>query len=328
MEYKYKGFTIKKRTDNRHEARKTINHNRISIYGKTILQCKENIDKYLSEPQENKQGTKFYDWIDFWLKKYKNELKQNSKDSILYLIKNHIKPNIPNIELKNIEPSIINDCIEKCPTSNMKEKCSVYLYDIMAYAFREGKLKKDITLSIKKYKHIKQEGHALTAIQRKALIEESIKNKDNYIFIFYLFSGARKMEALNFQYSDILENEVMRLPGTKTYKSDRIIPQFKILKEILKKIGNGNGKVFSFAEATLKRRLHKIRNKLNFHFTIKDLRTTFGTMCAEIGIADDVIAKWMGHTSTTTTKKYYVKVLSSFEITQTKLFDANFDPNF
>ena len=36
-------------------------------------------------------------------------------------------------------------------------------------------------------------------------------------------------------------------------------------------------------------------------------------MLAEMGMSDDIIAKWMGHTSTTTTKKYYIKVLSDFE---------------
>lgn len=327
MEYTYKGLKIRKRKDGRYEIKPTINKKQISVYGRTIKECIENVKLAFAQPKkENKMH--FYDWIDFWVNNYKDDLKQNSKDSISYLVKNHIKPNIQNIELKKITPSMINECIKKCPSSNMKEKCSVYLIDMMQYAFREGLIKRDISLSIKKYHHIKEEGHALNKAQRNALVEFCSKNPDYYVFIFYLFSGARKMEALNFQYSDILEDDMMRIPGTKTCKSDRIIPQFKILKNILAKMGQGQGRVFDIAEVTIKRRLHTIRENLGFHFTVKDLRTTFGTMCAEIGIADDVIAKWMGHTSTTTTKKYYVKVLSTFEKEQLAVFDHNFDPKF
>ena len=68
------------------------------------------------------------------------------------------------------------------------------------------------------------------------------------------------------------------------------------------------------------------QSKVKFH--IKDLRTTFGTMCAENGISESVIAKWMGHTTTKTTRKYYIKILSDFEKMQASKFDTNFDTDF
>ena len=48
-------------------------------------------------------------------------------------------------------------------------------------------------------------------------------------------------------------------------------------------------------------------------------------MCAEMGINEPTIAKWMGHTSTKTTRKYYIKILSEFEKEQAKIFDTHFD---
>lgn len=46
---------------------------------------------------------------------------------------------------------------------------------------------------------------------------------------------------------------------------------------------------------------------------IKDLRTTFATRCMESGVSEKVISKWLGHSNTTTTSKYYEKVQSDFE---------------
>ena len=53
-----------------------------------------------------------------------------------------------------------------------------------------------------------------------------------------------------------------------------------------------------------------LRKLCGFHFNVKDLRTTFATMCAENGVQQNVIAKWLGHTNVTTTNKYYLALPS------------------
>ena len=115
------------------------------------------------------------------------------------------------------------------------------------------------------------------------------------------------------------------MPGTKTAKSNRYIPKFKQLQEIISKLDLNNKTLFNIAEITLKREKEKLIKLCGFHINIKDLRTTFGTMCAEMGIQKDVIAKWMGHTTTKTTEKYYIKILSDFEKQQIQNFDNHFD---
>lgn len=51
-------------------------------------------------------------------------------------------------------------------------------------------------------------------------------------------------------------------------------------------------------------------------------------MCAENNIPEYMIAKWMGHTTTQTTRKYYIKVLSEYEKQQVKIIDNTFDSTF
>lgn len=326
MEYRYKGHLIRMRPDGRYESRVTLNRKRQSIYGNTIAECKDNLKKFLQQPLEKKFKISFYAWIEQWIIHYKSEASSNTISSIRYLIKNHVYSNIEDMDLKKITPSILNECIAKVPTSNIKEKCSIYLVDIMKSAFLEGLIKKDLSRSILKYKHTSQGGKALTVEERNKLLDYCWQDKDYYIFIFYMFTGARKLEALNFAVSDIIDDNFIRLPGTKTKESDRLLPKFEVIKILLNRLDCKIGKVFDFAEKTLRRRLIKLRAALGFDFAIKDLRTTFGTICAEIGIEDKVIAKWMGHTSESTTKKYYIKVLSSFEQSQISKFDHNFDP--
>ena len=194
----------------------------------------------------------------------------------------------------------------------MKEYLTQYLRDCFKIAYRENKIKFDIQEEIKKYHHQRGEGKALTTEERKILLNNTKKIKHGDLFEFYLFTGTRPSEALKIKSTDI-EKEFIHIQGTKTEKSNRWIPKLKQLDNILKRQDLNQEYIFNISETTRKRELKKLNKLCGFHFTTKDLRTTFGTMLAEMGIADEIIAKWLGHTSTNTTKKYYIKVLTDFE---------------
>ena len=61
-------------------------------------------------------------------------------------------------------------------------------------------------------------------------------------------------------------------------------------------------------------------------------KTTTTPHGAENGINENTIAKWLGHGNPSTTKKYYIDVLSDFEKEQAQkintIFDTKFDPHF
>lgn len=69
--------------------------------------------------------------------------------------------------------------------------------------------------------------------------------------------------------------------------------------------------------------IHKLEMKRKVK--IKDLRTTFATRCMENGVSEKVISKWLGHTNTTTTSKYYEKVQSDFESREAKKINKAFE---
>ncbi|MEG1394639.1 MAG: tyrosine-type recombinase/integrase [Clostridia bacterium] len=80
--------------------------------------------------------------------------------------------------------------------------------------------------------------------------------------------------------------------------------------------------MFNFNEDYVSKGLEKL--DLSFELNLKDLRTTFATRCAESGISDIVIAKWLGHSSTYVTKKHYEKVLDEFESAQAQKLSQAF----
>ncbi len=86
--------------------------------------------------------------------------------------------------------------------------------------------------------------------------------------------------------------------------------------------------IFKTSYETLKRKVNRLKELCGFEFQIKDFRTTYGTMLAEQGIQQEIISKWMGHTNTKTTSKYYIKILSENEQNQVNTFNNYFDDTF
>lgn len=325
----FKGHKIIKRNDNRYCAKFYKNKKAIYVYGKTQKDCYLNLKKALSKPSKKdnfiSKETLFYDYVDFYVKTYKEgKVTTNTIRALKSYIKNHIKvhfENKPIFKYTSIDITNGLDCIK---TTRTKQECFIYLKAIFNQAFTDDLIDKDLFKKLEKTKHEREEGVALTREQRKIFLENTYKIKHGDIFRFYYYSGARKSEALNLTAADI-EKDVIHLPGTKTAKSNRYIPKFKQLQEIISKLDLNNKTLFNIAEITLKREKEKLIKLCGFHINIKDLRTTFGTMCAEMGIQKDVIAKWMGHTTTKTTEKYYIKILSDFEKQQIQNFDNHFD---
>ncbi len=90
MEYKYKGISIRKRSDGRWEARKMIDGVRKTVYGHDVKEVKRKILTMLDEFKEDKkkQTYSFFSWLNFWNDTYKKPY--NRTDSITPQIKKHI----------------------------------------------------------------------------------------------------------------------------------------------------------------------------------------------------------------------------------------------
>lgn len=325
----YKGIKIKKRADGRYTARWTKDKQNHQIYATTQKECYKKLKDYLQNQEKIKTVDKnilFYDYCDKFLEIYKKPT--TSKQTFATYkshFKNHIKANLPNIAINNITPLMLNECISKCD-GRTKEYVSQYLIQVFRQAYKDLLLKNNIEDSITKFNHTRKEGTAFTREQRKLIIDKSKQLKYGYVFIFALYSGCRRSELLNLQPSDVdFENNLLHIPGTKTTLSNRYIPIFSQLKNIINKLDKTKHSLLGISQKTLQRQQIELEKLVKFKIQFKNFRTTFGTMCAEIGISDKTISKWMGHTTIQTTNKYYIKVLSEFEKQQAnKLNDMKF----
>ena len=301
----YANYKITKRKDGRYQSAPLINGKRKFIYGKTQAECYQKLKTFIKENknQIKQKALSVKEYFNIWWKTYKEPvLAKSTQISTLSYFNNHILPIIGNLTINNVTALQINQIINKCK-NRTKEYISQYTSMLFRQAYKDKIIKNNIAEDFIKYSHKRKEGKALNFEQRKIFLQQCDNIKHGDIFKFYFYSGARPGEALKFAPTDIMENTI-RIPGTKTKSADRIIPLFEPLKKLFENINiNKNKKtVFEISEKTLDRELKKLNILCGFDFATKDLRTTFGTICAEIGIPDNIIAKWMGHAREFTTK--------------------------
>ena len=325
---KYAGYKITLRKDGRYQVAPMLNGKRNFIYGKTQTECYQKLKNFVqsNKPQLKQKAMTVNEYFNLWWKTYKEPvLAKSTQKSTLSYFKNHILPIIGNLIINKVTALQVNMLINKTK-NRTKEYISQYTAMLFRQAYKDKIINNNIAEDFVKYSHKREEGKALTFDQRQIFLQQCDNIKHGDIFKFYFYSGARPGEALRFAPSDIMENTI-RIPGTKTEGSNRIMPLFKPLKELFEKINISKTQktVFGISEKTLDRQLKELNKLCGFKFSTKDLRTTFGTMCAEMGIPDNIIAKWMGHTSEVTTKKYYIKIQTKFEKEQIDIFNNNFD---
>lgn len=326
---KFKNHKIEKRKDGRWQARVREAGKQLSIYGKTQEECLNKLKIFFAKrkPAMKKQ-LKLYESWQYWYDKYKKPLyKERTLKNIRSVFKNQICVYFQDKNLTELTSLDFNLAINSIEQPRMKEFTSQYIKEFLKAMYKEKKIKFDIADEIRAYHSKRKEGDSLTIEQRKTLIEKSYLIENGDLFRFYLFSGVRPAEIFLIKKSDV-EKDFIHIPGTKTEKSDRYIPKFKQLEKIIENIHSSTEYLFNISETTRKRRLYELRKLCKFHFSVKDLRTTFATMCAENGIQQNVIAKWLGHTNVSTTNKYYIKVLSEYEKQQINYLESKIDTQF
>ena len=294
-----------------------------------LQRIEQKLDKILAYFEElhapKKSDILLYDWFDIWYTTYKAKaLKPNSLRCIRDTLRLHIKPNVPNIPLKDLTPLHLQDCLNGISTSRMAEYSHNTLTDCMRRAYELGYTDTNLMLTVPKPKHRRNLGRALSIGEQQTLFDTLPKLSHGEIFAFYLYTGCRRSEALAVRWEDVdYSQSLIHIRGTKTTNADRYIPIFPKLRNLLKSLPRSDARVFPFSDSTLKREYEKLRALCGFDFTIHSLRHTYITRLHEQGVDDKVIQKWAGHSSVTTTQRIYVHVLSDQERLQIQKVTAN-----
>ncbi|MFI3166549.1 MAG: tyrosine-type recombinase/integrase [Bacillota bacterium] len=315
-ELRIAGNKLRKRPDGGWELRKAINGEKKSFYG---LTQKIVLEKYKAWLTENKPKTKkvkkepitLEKWVNQWLITYKKpKIKESTFVSLTGICNRYIIKSLGNKSLGSIKNI---DCQEFLNSlahmGNTKNKVQIYLNEIFKVAVKNNLIKTNPAQDLTVNKSISESGNALTDKEMEILENYEFENypKLRYVFLFILYTGCRRSEALGFDHVTDIKDDTIHLKGTKTFKSDRYIPYFDSLKELFKDCPNIN-----FNDISPDLLTRKIKEALPNH-TVKDLRTSFATKCHEAGIAPKVVQKWMGHTNIGTTMNIYTKVNSDFE---------------
>lgn len=315
--------TIVKRKDGRYEAKLYIDGKQKSIackknYQEVLKELNKTIKLKRSGKLQPKQKTyNFFSWLDFWLESKKDSIKKSSWQQIEICIRLHTKPNMADRPLTEVDSLFLQSGLNKIQSGRMREYTKKTLFEALNKAVELKLLSLNPCQYVKIKKHIQAEGHALTN-QEQQIFFAKVKNSPyrNH-FIGYLLTGCRPHELFTIKKNDIdFENETITINGTKTDNSKRIIPLFNQLKPIIQeqiKKNTDTEYVFEKTLQSLRKYLQKIKSDIPFAITVKDFRTTFGTQCLEKGVSLKIVSKWLGHTTTKTTEKHYIRILSEFE---------------
>lgn len=308
-----------KRADGRLMKKLTLDGKAHYIYGKTPTEIKNKIDqlnkKYYTNSLDVSDIT-LEKWSYKWLETYKKSNEKKTQKFYRDIIKLHIVPEIGLIKLKDLKQIDIINLLNKMKNKGITKTCNYTLQtinQILNKAVENELIYKNVAIGIKLPKHKAKEKQVIPQEIIKKISE--LNTDDSFMFEFLIYTGLRRGELVPLTINDInlkdktitinkavhFEHNQAELKGTKT-NENRIIPIFDViydkLSSLVKKRSNflflsQRGTIMS--EQSLKRKLEKICEEIDYKFTYHQCRHTFVTLMYEAGIDVKQAQKWSGH---------------------------------
>ena len=260
----------------------------------------------------------FGQWLTIWFDTYKKPvLKAYSVRNIEQMIRLHT----PDwLKLKCMREITLFD-IDKALMSIPLGRTRVYARQVWNSAFlkaeKHGIISRNVVSLTDRISYRKKKSNALTVKEQKDFLERLELSKYKFLFLFYLFSGVRRTEALTLVWSDVdFDNRTIQIKGTKTESSSRRIVLTndleRILEERKKQAKKENCKspfVFPYSKEHVSRKFKELCPNHHLH----DLRHTYVTRCAECGVNINVCQQLVGHSTADMTMNVYTHVLDDFK---------------
>lgn len=260
-------------------------------------------------------------WLDEWFTVYRAPKLRDGGYDLSHVIAKHVKPNIRDRPLNQYKPSDIQSALNAVSSERMRQVVRQVYNQAFREAVRCGHIDSNPVAAVAGVSHKYYSGRSLTAAEEAAFLAEAANDEDYALFRFYLLTGARPSEPLSMTWDNVGE-EYLRIPGTKTVRSDRLLPISKKLRALLDELPKDRARLFPTSYQMAMRHLSDIVARLNFSFTLKDLRHTFGTRCLEAGVSMKTVQKWLGHSNYGTTANFYSHVTTEFERKELEKLDG------
>lgn len=132
-----------------------------------------------------------------------------------------------------------------------------------------------------KPKHNRNVGSALDRGELLNFLARIRGERLEAFYLFCLYTGYRRGEALSVKWCDVdFDENVIKVHGTKTATSDRVVPLLPPLRDVLEKLNRKNALIFNHRAEFVTRKFKTYCPTHKLH----DLRHTFATRCLECGI--------------------------------------------
>lgn len=262
-----------------------------------------------------------------WLNEFIDVYKRNAVASETFKqmqrnIRLHIAPVLPNdLPLRDVRPMDIQKILNAVPTARTRES----VHNLLSGAFRQAVAERFIDfnpmLGVRSCKAKRNKGSALTVDEQAEFIRAIHGSKLESYYLFVLYSGCRRNEALAVRREDIDDQkQIVHIRGTKTQLSDRYIPLFDNLRKLLSDLPE-HGALFPFHSDYVTKQFKKYCPAHTLH----DLRHTFATRALESGVPMKVVQAWLGHSEISTTADIYSDVSREYSLREAKRLDAFLD---
>lgn len=255
-------------------------------------------------------------WLNEWLNVYKKPFVKSIKNHRL-VIRIHVPESLKRTKIENLTALEVQKALNNVPQSRTRLDVYNIYHGSLTVAFKLGYIEKDIASLLLKPKHEKKVGSALSDEELQEFLIKIQNHKLYDFFLFCLYSGCRRSEALALLWSDIdFEKGLIHVRGTKTVTSDRYVPILPDCMTLFKRIKKTGKRVFPFNTDYVSHFFKKVCPNHKLH----DLRHTFATKCLESGINIKVVQKWLGHSRIDTTAQIYVHVSEDYSLEEAKKF--------
>lgn len=307
-------INARQRADGLFEIRPTIGGVRKSFYGRTADELAKKYNDYLNKKVKKKTPKiriTLFNWLDEWLEVFK---KPNIAEKTYYnytlCIRKHIKGNLSDKPINCYTLSELTQALNKIGSTRMRKYARGIIHASFSSAVINGHLKESPAENLLPVKHISQKGKAIPLSDLNEMIEQANEKLRRPLLLYYLFclfSGARREEALELRGDDCdFKNKIVYFHGTKTEGSDRRIPMTSILEKILSKLKPEKArKVFPIGLYTVNVNFKYFKG-VNSKAVLHWLRHTFGTIqiCVH-NIPANTVSLWLGHSDPAMTMRYY-----------------------
>ncbi len=294
---------IRKRTDGRWEARKTIEGKTYSIYAKTQKECKEKL-KNFKPKSKNAIRTKtipsLNDFANIWLNTYKQkEVTKATYKMYENILKNHIsslKKSIAFYTTENLQLFLNN-----LNQTRTKEIALLTLKQIFKKAKELKIIKENPTEYLVKGKINKKTIKAHTIEEQKIILDNLQNSNIGKYILAYLLTGARLSELQTIKKENI-KNGYLYIDGTKRKSSKRWVKISETYQSMLQKMEEP---LFPYTSKTITHKYKEFLNQINIESHIHKLRHTFNTNLYYLGATDMERKEFMGHASIIVTNEIY-----------------------